>query len=73
MKFSTLIKPELDKIIENANFTEEEEMIFKDLSKGISQKEIAFRHSVSLSTVERRTRAIKNKINKIGGDIHASF
>lgn len=73
MKFSKLIKPELEKIIENANFTEEEETIFKDLSKGISQKEIAFRHSVSLSTVERRTRAIKEKVNKIGGDIHASF
>lgn len=73
MKFSTLIKPELERIIENANFTNEEEMIFMDLSKGISQKEIAFRHSVSLSTVERRTRAIKEKINKIGGDIHASF
>lgn len=48
MKFSKLIKPELEKIIENANFTEEEETIFKDLSKGISQKEIAFRHSISL-------------------------
>lgn len=36
MKFSKLIKPELEKIIENANFTEEEETIFKDLSKGIS-------------------------------------
>ena len=73
MKFSKLIKPELEKIIENANFTEEEETIFKDLSKGISQKEIAFRHSISLSTVERRTREIKEKVNKIGGDIHASF
>lgn len=67
MKLSRLIKPELEEIIENANFTNEEELIFKDLSKGLSQKEIAFRHSISLSTVERRTRAIKNKINKIGG------
>lgn len=67
MKLSRLIKPELEEIIENANFTNEEELIFKDLSKGLSQKEIAFRHSISLSTVERRTRAIKNKINEIGG------
>lgn len=73
MKLSRLIKPELEEIIENANFTNEEELIFKDLSKGLSQKEIAFRHSISLSTVERRTRAIKNKINKIGGGIIEPF
>ena len=30
MKFSELIKPELDFILENANFTEEEEEIFTE-------------------------------------------
>lgn len=29
MKISELTKPELEKIIENANFTDEEERIFK--------------------------------------------
>ena len=29
MKFSELTKPELEKILENANFTEEEGRIFK--------------------------------------------
>lgn len=67
MKLSSLIKPELDRIIENANFTNEELKIFMDLSKGISQKEIAFRQSISARTVERRVKAIKIKIQKIGG------
>ena len=34
MRFSKLTKPELDYFLENANFTEEEEKIFKMLSKG---------------------------------------
>lgn len=34
MKISELTKPELEKIIENANFTDEEERIFKLLQKG---------------------------------------
>ena len=32
MKFSELTKPELDEILENANFTEEEENIFTMLA-----------------------------------------
>ena len=38
MKFSDFTKPELEKIIENANFTEEEERIFKLLSRNFTQK-----------------------------------
>lgn len=41
MKLSKLTKPELEEIFRNANFTEEEEKVFWDLSKGISQKEIS--------------------------------
>lgn len=65
MKLSQLTKPELDKILQNANFTKDEEEIFKDLSRGISGKEISLRHSISVSTVERRTRRIKEKINRL--------
>lgn len=46
MKFSELTKPELDEIIENANFTDEELRIFKLLSQGRSITEIAMRLSV---------------------------
>lgn len=65
MKLSQLTKPELDKILQNANFTKDEEEIFKDLSSGISEKEISLRHSISVSTVERRTRRIKEKIKRL--------
>ena len=40
MKFTKFIKPELEKIKENANFTEEEERIFSLLCRGFSQKQI---------------------------------
>lgn len=65
MKFSRLTKPELEKILQNANFTKDEEEIFKDLSRGISEKEISLRHFISVSTVERRTRRIKEKIKRL--------
>ena len=35
MKFSKLTKPELETIIENANFTEQEEEIFYLLARGL--------------------------------------
>jgi DNA-binding NarL/FixJ family response regulator len=73
MKLSKLTKPELDEIFRNANFTEEEEKVFWDLSRGISQKEISFRHSISVTTVERRVRSIKNKLKRLEGDIFGTF
>lgn len=65
MKFSQLTKPELEKILENANFTEEEERIFKLLSRNFTQKEIVARLCVSQRTLERRIRSIKNKIERV--------
>jgi DNA-binding NarL/FixJ family response regulator len=65
MKFSDFTKPELEKIIENANFTEEEERIFKLLSRNFTQKEIVARLCVSQRTLERRIRNIKNKIERV--------
>lgn len=69
MKFSKLTKPELDCIIENANFTYEEEEIFRKLSKGKSVKQVGLEMSVSDSTMCRRIREIKRKIKKVGGDL----
>lgn len=65
MKFSELTKPELEKILENANFTEEEERIFKLLSRNFTQKEIVARLCASQRTLERRIRNIKNKIERV--------
>jgi DNA-binding NarL/FixJ family response regulator len=67
MKFSELTKPELEHIIENANFTEEELRIFKLLSQGRSITEIAMRLSVCDRTVNRKINKIKSKINKLEG------
>ena len=63
MKFSRLTKPELEEIIKNANFTEDEEEIFLLLAKGLSIREISFRQSFSERTIRRRKVDIINKVN----------
>ena len=65
MKFSDFTKPELERIIENANFTEEEVRIFKLLSRNFTQKEIAYKLSMSVRTLERRVKSIKSKIERV--------
>ena len=69
MKFSKLTKPELEHIIENANFTDDEEEIFRLLARGYSQKEISFRRSMCLSTLCRRISAIKDKVMRLYVDV----
>ena len=64
MKFSELTKPELDKITENANFTEEEQEIFKLLVADKSLEEIAQRLLLSKATISRRVKSIKNKAER---------
>ena len=54
MKLSKLTKPELDAIINNANFTEEEIEVFKLLARGKTITEIAQQVSVCNRTVNRR-------------------
>ncbi len=64
MKFSKLTKPELEVIIENANFTEEENKIFNFLSTGKSLEEISQALSISKATLSRRVKDIKIKIER---------
>lgn len=64
MKFSELTKPELDKITENANFTEEEQEIFKLLVADKSLEEIAQRLLLSKATISRRVKKIKSKAER---------
>lgn len=64
MKLSELTKPELDRILENANFTEEEQEIFKLLMAGRSLEEIAQRLLLSKATISRRVKSIKNKAER---------
>lgn len=65
MKFTKFIKPELEKIKENANFTDDEERIFTLLCRGFSQKQISSKENLSLRMIEYRVRAIKDKIQKV--------
>ena len=70
MKFSKLTKPELEVIIENANFTEQEEEIFSLLARGFIPKEISMEICIPLRTVERRIFDIKRKVKRLEGDLN---
>lgn len=66
MRFSKLTKPELEQITKDANFTKDEEKIFKMLCANSSLEEISQRMLVSKSTISRSVKNIKDKI--IRGD-----
>ena len=62
------IKKELDYILENANFTEEQEKIFKMLTGKHGRETavyIAMKMNLSERTVKRRIKQIKAKILKL--------
>lgn len=61
-------KKELDYILENANFTYEQEKIFKLLTSKDGRQSIisiSLKMNMSESTVKRRIRDIKNKIKRL--------
>lgn len=61
-------KPELEYIIENANFTEEQEQIFKLLTGRQGRQSIvniSIRMNMSETTVKGRIKQIKNKIIRL--------
>lgn len=67
MKFD-FTRPELDYILENANFTIEQEEIFKMLTSKYGRASIvniAIKMNMSESTVKRRIKQIKNKILRL--------
>ena len=62
------VKSELDYILENANFTIEQEQIFKMLTSKYGRASIvniAMKMNMSESTVKRRIKQIKNKILRL--------
>lgn len=64
---SSLTRPELEELKENLNLTDDEEMIFCQLSKGRSNIVVADNCRVSLSFVDSRIRSISAKVNRLGG------
>ena len=64
---SSLTKPELEEIITNANFTDDEQKIFELLKKDKCITEIAIILCVCERTINRRMKNIESKISKVGG------
>ena len=63
---SSLTKPELEEIVTNANFTDEEQKIFEFLKKDKCIAEIAINLCVCERTINRRIKNIDSKISKVG-------
>ena len=63
---SSLTKPELEKIVTNANFTDDEQKIFELLTKDRCIQEIAVKLCVCERTINRRIKNIESKISKVG-------
>ena len=66
---SSLTKPELEELKELLNLTEDEEMVFKCLSKGKSKVCISTECLVSVGTGSNRISAIQSKVDRIKGCI----
>ena len=64
---SSLTKPELEEIITNANFTDDEQKIFELLKKDKCITEIAISLCVCERTINRRIKNIESKILKVAG------
>lgn len=65
MALRNLTKPELREILENANFTEDEMMVFQLSSNGSPIDYIADTMKISSSTVNRILRKIYKKMERI--------
>ena len=63
---SGLTKPELEELRENLNLTDDEDMVFMQLSKGRNKTYIADNCMISISTVDNRIKAINSKIDRLG-------
>lgn len=64
---SSLTKPELEELKDQLNLTDDEEMVFCQLSRGRSNVTTADNCRVSLSFVDSRIKSISLKLNRLGG------
>ena len=64
---SSLTKPELEELKELLNLTEDEEEVFKNLSKGRSNIQTSNICMVSVSTVDKRIKTISAKLTRLKG------
>lgn len=64
-RLSRMTKPELEELEKYLNLTEDEEMVFRELTKGKSRTAIADKCLVSASTISNRIKSIENKISRV--------
>lgn len=62
---SSLTKPELEELIENCGFTDNELILLKMLQNEKSNIEIANKLFLSVPTIDRRIKKIRNKIERL--------
>lgn len=65
LALSRMTKPELEKILQNANFTQDEESVFWLLSRGKTITEISQLENVSERTVNRKIKDIRLKVSRL--------
>lgn len=66
---SSLTKPELEYLKEQLNLSDDELLVFDNLSKNRSKVTIADNCLVSVSTIDNRIKNINSKLNRLkGGD-----
>lgn len=62
---SSLTKSEIEYLEEQLNLTDDEKEVFEHLRKGRSKVYISEKCLVSVSTVDNRIKAIKEKLNRV--------
>ena len=65
LALSKMTRPELEKILENANFTQDEENVFWLLARGKTITEISELENVSERTVNRKINGIRLKVSRL--------
>ena len=65
MKISEFVTSEVDYLLTECNFTEDEQALFLMRTKDIPLEECAERMNVSVSTIKRANKRIKTKIDKV--------
>lgn len=65
LALSKMTRPELEKILENANFTQDEENVFWLLARGKTITEISQLENVSERTVNRKIKDIRLKVSRL--------
>jgi DNA-binding CsgD family transcriptional regulator len=65
LRISGFVKSEVDYLLTESNFTDDERELFLLRTKDVALEECAERMNISISTVNRLSKRIKAKINRL--------